>query len=101
MKKFIIVVTAVLFALSLSTAVLAEDKCDKCHKGEKAVDKIVAKKAVKSADDLVKAVRGSSKAKMHEKLTDADIKAAFKADDKKAAPAPADKPKKKKAAEGC
>lgn len=102
MKKFGILVIAVLtlcaFALSASAGVI-DDKCIKCHKGEKAVDKIAATKAITDSDALVKAVRGGSKAALHKSITDEDLKAAGGEIFKAGSTAPA-KPKKK-VAEGC
>lgn len=78
MKKIVAIVVAVIFALGMvSMAFAASEKCDKCHKGEKAVDKIAAAKNIKSGDDMVKAVRTSPKAGLHKSLTDDDIKAAL------------------------
>lgn len=56
----------------------ADDKCAQCHKGDKALDKVVAKKNIKSSADFVKAVKSGPTAKVHEKFTDADLKAAAK-----------------------
>ncbi len=86
MKKFISIVVAFLFVLGIASIGLtaekapakAESKCAKCHKGEKALDKIVAKKNIKTAADLTKAVKEGPKAKIHAKMTDDDIKAAAK-----------------------
>lgn len=97
MKKFGVIIIALLtivaFALNASAGVI-DDKCAKCHKGEKAVDKIAAKNNVKDSDALLKAVRSGSKAALHKSLADEDLKAAggelFKAGKTK-----------KKAAEGC
>lgn len=96
MKKVLVSAVALLtvcaFGLSAQAGVI-DDKCAKCHKGDKAVDKIAAKAGIKDGDALLKAVRGGSKAGMHKGFSDEDLKAA--AGELKA---PA---KKKKAAEGC
>lgn len=102
MKKIGIFVVTVLtlfvFTMSASAGVI-DDKCTKCHKGEKAVDKVAAKNALTSSDALLKAVRGGSKAALHKSIADEDLKAAGDELFKKGTPAAA-KPKKK-AAEGC
>lgn len=97
MKKFGMIVIAILtiFAFSLSaSAGVIDDKCAKCHKGDKALDKIAGKSGIKDDDALLKAVRGGSKAGLHKNISDEDIKASgtelFKAGKTK-----------KKAAEGC
>lgn len=80
MKKIIAIVVAVVFVLGLGSFAFAEElKCDKCHKGDKALDKVVAAKKIDSTDALMKAVKSGPKAKLHEKLTDDDYKAAGKA----------------------
>lgn len=52
------------------------EKCAKCHKGEKTIEKMVEKKGITTAADLTKALREGPKAGMHKVATDADIKAA-------------------------
>jgi hypothetical protein len=80
MKKIIALVVALAFVLGLGALGFAEEtKCDKCHKGEKALDKVVAAKKIDSAAALKKAVKEGPKAKLHEKLTDDDIAASAKA----------------------
>lgn len=98
MKKLISIVVAFLFVLGVASigftaeqaekaekavkgaekAVKAENKCAKCHKDGKALDKIVEKKKIKTAAELMKAVKEGPKAKIHAKMTDDDIKAAAK-----------------------
>lgn len=83
MKKLIAIVVAVIFVLGFVSmtfaAEKAPDKCVKCHKGEKALDKVAAAKKYDSADALVKAVKANQKgAKAHAKFTDDDLKAAAK-----------------------
>ncbi|HMK43313.1 MAG TPA: hypothetical protein VK445_04190 [Dissulfurispiraceae bacterium] len=76
MKKIVAVVVAIIFALGMVTmAFAASEKCDKCHKGDKAIDKIVADKKL-NADNIVNTLRNSPKAGLHKSLTDDDIKAA-------------------------
>ncbi|MGE5238791.1 MAG: hypothetical protein ACM3ON_08320 [Chloroflexota bacterium] len=75
MKKIIALVVVFAFVLGLGALGFAETKCDKCHKGDKALDKIVAAKKIDSAAALKKALREGPKAKLHEKLTDEDIAA--------------------------
>lgn len=69
---------ALIFVLGVATPGIAADKCGSCHKGDKALNKIVAKKGIKDAAGLLKAVREGSAAKMHTKFSDDDIKAAAK-----------------------
>jgi hypothetical protein len=82
MKKITAIVVALAFVLGFAalgfTAEKALDKCASCHKGDKALDKIVAKKNIKSAADFMKAVKEGPSAKMHAKFNDNDIKAAAK-----------------------
>ena len=78
MKKVLAVVVAVIFVLGLASFGFAAglEKCDKCHKGEKTVDKMVAKAKIATAADLTKALKEGPKKAMHAKLTDDDLKAA-------------------------
>lgn len=78
MKKVIAVVVALIFALGAVSFAFAYEKCDKCHKGDKALDKVAAAKKLTTAEDIKKAVMASPKAKMHEKFTDEDYQAAAK-----------------------
>lgn len=77
MKKIVAIIAVVIFALSMVTMAFAgTEKCDKCHKGEKAIDKVAAAKKL-TADNIVNAVRTSPKAGLHKSLTDDDLKAAL------------------------
>jgi len=78
MKKVLAVVVAVIFVLGLASFGFAAglEKCDKCHKGEKTVDKMVAKAKIATAADLTKALKEGPKKAMHAKLTDGDLKEA-------------------------
>jgi len=80
MKRLIALVVTVIFVLGFAALGFAADvdKCGSCHKGEKALDKIVASKKITKCDDLMKAVKEGKAAKMHEKLTADDYKAACK-----------------------
>ncbi|MGD1075059.1 MAG: hypothetical protein ABR903_03130 [Thermodesulfovibrionales bacterium] len=81
MKGLIAIMIVLVFIVGgVSFGVCAEtsDKCAVCHKGDKALDKIVAKKNIKTAADLMKAVKEGPSAKMHAKFTDDDFKAAAK-----------------------
>ncbi len=82
MKKIVAVVISLVFVLGFATlgftAEKASDKCASCHKGDKALDKIVAKKNMKSAADFMKALKEGPAAKMHAKFNDNDIKAVAK-----------------------
>jgi len=78
MKKVLALVVAVIFALGVASIGFAAglEPCEKCHKGEKTVDKMVAKGKIATAADLSKALKEGPKKAMHGKLTDDDIKAA-------------------------
>lgn len=78
MKKVLAIVVAVIFVLGLASFGFAAglEKCDKCHKGEKSVDKVMAKGKIASAADLTKALKEGPKKGMHKALTDDDLKAA-------------------------
>lgn len=82
MKKLIAMVIAIVFILAFAppgfTAKKATDKCVACHKGEKALDKALEKKKIKTTADFIKAIKGCSNAKVHAKFSDNDIKAAAK-----------------------
>jgi len=78
MKKIVAIVVAVIFVLGLASFGFAAglEKCDKCHKGDKAVDKMVEKAKIATAADLTKALREGPKKGMHKPLTDDDLKGA-------------------------
>jgi len=80
MKRLIAVVVTVIFVLGFAALGFAADadKCGSCHKGDKALDKIVKSKNIANCDALMKAVKEGKSAKMHEKLTADDYKAACK-----------------------
>jgi len=83
MKRLIAAIVTVVFILGFAALGFAadadKDKCGACHKGEKALDKIVAAKKIKNVDELMKAAKEGKSAKMHEKFTADDYKAAGKA----------------------
>lgn len=81
MKRIIALIVALVFVLgvaSLTFASPALDKCNKCHKGDKSLEKAVAAKKIDTADALIKAVKASPKAELHKKFTDDDYKAVAK-----------------------
>ncbi|HXX56432.1 MAG TPA: hypothetical protein VEI96_00360 [Thermodesulfovibrionales bacterium] len=79
MKRIVAIVIAIVFVLGIvAIGFAAESKCGSCHKGDKALDKVVAKKNIKTTADLMKAVKEGPTAKMHAKFTDDDIKAEAK-----------------------
>ncbi len=85
MKRLTAIIVALLFILGVASIGLAaekaekaENKCAKCHKGDKAMDKIVEKKKIKTVAELMKAVKEGPKAKLHAAMKDEDIKAAAK-----------------------
>jgi uncharacterized protein YxeA len=87
MKKVIVLIVALIFAFSV-IAIAAEapkkadtaiTKCEKCHKGEKALDKVTAAKKITTADGMIKGIAANEKGKkMHAKFTDDDYKAVAK-----------------------
>lgn len=81
MKRVIAVVVTVVLVLGFAALSFAADadKCGSCHKGDKALEKIVKSKNIASVDALMKAVKEGKSAKMHEKFTADDYKAAGKA----------------------
>ena len=81
MKKVLAVVVAVIFVLGLASFGFAAglEKCEKCHKGEKTVDKMVAMAKIATAADLTKTLRECPKNAMHKPLTDDDLKGAAEA----------------------
>jgi hypothetical protein len=80
MKRLISVMVTVVFVLGFAALGFAADadKCGSCHKGDKALDKIVKSKNIAGCDALMKGVKEGKAAKMHEKLTADDYKAACK-----------------------
>jgi len=78
MKKILAIVVAIIFVLGLASIGFAAglEKCDKCHKGEKAPDKMIAKAKIATAADLTKLLRDGPKKGIHKPLTDDDLKAA-------------------------
>ncbi len=78
MKRIIALVVALVFVLAFTTIGFAADKCAACHKGDKALDKVVAKKNIKSTADFLKAAKEGPAAKVHAKFSDDDLKAAAK-----------------------
>jgi hypothetical protein len=82
MKKLIAMVISLSFILVFValgfTAEKATDKCVACHKGEKALDKVLQKKKIKTVADFMKAIKGCPTAKVHARFNDNDIKAVAK-----------------------
>lgn len=65
-------------AKGAKTASIVEAKCAKCHKGEKDVQKINEAKGIKSTDEMIKLIRKGTKAELHKKISDKDLKAVGK-----------------------
>ncbi|MCX8031480.1 MAG: hypothetical protein N3A59_07900 [Thermodesulfovibrionales bacterium] len=80
MKRIIAIVLAIVFVLGLTSLTFASalEKCNKCHKDAKSLDKVVAAKKIETADAFIKAVKASPKAELHKKFTDDDYKAVAK-----------------------
>jgi len=75
MKRLLVAVIAVIFSLGIVSSGLAAglEKCEKCHKGDKAPDKMIANAKIGTAADLMKALKEGPKKGMHKSLTDDDI----------------------------
>ncbi len=71
--KIIIFLIISLFIFTSNTYAL---KCDKCHKDDKDISKIVQERAIKSKDELTNKLRNGKMSKIHRNLTDDDIKKA-------------------------
>jgi hypothetical protein len=78
MKKIVVLMTVVVFMFGMTAFTFAAEKCDKCHKGEKAVAKIVKAKKIATGEDLAKILRTGPKASLHKSMSDADIAAEVK-----------------------
>lgn len=65
-------------AKGAKTASIVEAKCAKCHKGDKDVKKVNEAKGIKNTDEMVKLIRKGTKAELHKKISDKDLKAAGK-----------------------
>jgi len=78
MKKVLTIVVSVIFVLGVASFGFAAgiEPCEKCHKGEKAPDKMIVKAKIATAADLTKALKEGPKKGMHGKLSDDDIKSA-------------------------
>jgi hypothetical protein len=78
MKKCLALLVTVIVSLSIASFGLAAglDKCEKCHKGDKAPDKMIAKAKIGTAADLMKALKEGPKKGMHKSLTEDDINGA-------------------------
>ncbi len=81
MKRIIALIVALVFVLGVASFTFASpamDKCTKCHKAEKSLDKAIAAKKIETTDALIKAVKASPKADMHKMFKDEDYKAVGK-----------------------
>lgn len=85
MKKLLSIVVALLFVLGVASlgltaeqAAKASDKCVACHKGEKALDKVVAKKKIAKTADFLKAIKEGPSKQVHAKIKDDEAKAVAK-----------------------
>lgn len=78
MKKILVIVAAFIFVFGLASFGFAAgiEKCEKCHKGERTVDKMVERNKIATAADLMKTLREGPKAGLHKLLTDEDISGA-------------------------
>jgi len=74
MKRMLTLMLTVIFMLGFAGLGFAgTDKCDKCHKGEKSIEKMVVRAKIVTDVDLTKALRNGPKAGMHKSLTQDDI----------------------------
>ena len=78
MKKIFTIVVTIIFVFGLASFCFASglEKCEKCHKGDKSVGKMIARAKIVTAADLTKTLREGPKKAIHKPLTDAEIKAA-------------------------
>lgn len=53
-------------------------KCDKCHKDDKTLNKILQERGIKSKDDLFNVIRNGKMSRLHKNLTDEEITEASK-----------------------
>lgn len=74
MRYILISLMIVLFLFNPAFAL----KCDKCHRDDKALDKIFQQRGVKNKEDLFYKLRNGLKAKLHQHLTDEEINEAIK-----------------------
>ena len=76
MKKCLAYLVAVIVSLSMASFGFAAglDKCETCHKGDKAPDKMIAKAKIGTAADLMKALKEGPKKGMPKSLAEDDIK---------------------------
>ncbi|HMK61087.1 MAG TPA: hypothetical protein VK452_08070 [Dissulfurispiraceae bacterium] len=78
MRRILAIVVAAIFVLGLASISFADglEKCDKCHKGDKAPALMIEKAKIATAADLMKALKEGPKSSMHKLLTDDDINGA-------------------------
>ncbi len=69
MKTIIFVIISLFVFISNSYAL----KCDKCHRDDKVISKIVQEREIKSKDELINKLRNGKMSKIHRNLTDDDI----------------------------
>lgn len=51
-------------------------KCDKCHKDDKSLTKIIQEREVRSKDELLNLLRKGKMSKLHKNITDEEIEEA-------------------------
>lgn len=71
--KLLILIFSLLLIFSGTAHAL---KCNKCHKDDKLLTKIVQEREVKSKDDLFNLLRKGKMSKLHKNLTDEEIEEA-------------------------
>lgn len=72
MKSFALLASSIFILLSFSTDAFAL-KCNKCHRDEKSLDRVILERGVKNRQDLFNLTRNGPKAKLHKNLTDEEI----------------------------
>lgn len=72
MKTLILIFSSILIFSGTSYAL----KCDKCHKDDKSLTKIIQEREVKSKDELLNLLRKGKMSKLHKNLTNEDIEEA-------------------------
>lgn len=72
---YLIFILSMLLILSGNAFAL---KCDKCHKEDKALNKIIQERGIKSKDELYNILRNGKMSKIHKNIKDEEITEASK-----------------------
>lgn len=69
--RYIFLISIAIFFILHSTAFAF--KCDKCHRDDKVLNKIVQEREIKTKEELFNSVRKGKFSKLHKNLTDEEI----------------------------